>query len=136
VITLAALLLSLAGPDASTAHDRSEVIGTWRGTSVCTDRVAAPACKDEVVVYDVTAGVKAGEVHWKADKVVNGERLTMGEMDMAYDSGDACWRAVFTGPRGQVVWCLAVEGTKMAGRAWLLPGKQQVRKVEAKKDGR
>ena len=135
--TTLALLLLLAEPSAAapaTAHPRSEIIGTWRGTSVCTDRVAAPACKDEVVIYDVTPGAKAGDVHWKADKVVNGERLNMGEMEFAYDRGDACWRSVFTGPRGQSVWCFSVDGRTMTGRAWLLPGKEKIRKVEARKD--
>ena len=134
-MTSLVLLLSLAGAGAPPkAHEAAEILGTWRGTSTCTDRVAAPACKDEVIVYDITAGAKPAEVHWKADKIVNGERQTMGEMDLAYDMKDACWRAVFTGPRGQVVWCLSTRGAQMTGRAWLLPGKEQVRKVDAKRD--
>jgi hypothetical protein len=63
--------------------------GVWRGTSTCTDRVAAPACHDEVVVYEFTAGAKSGTVHWKADKVVDGHREPMGELDLAYDTGDS-----------------------------------------------
>jgi hypothetical protein len=108
--------------------------GVWRGTSTCTDRVAAPACHDEVVVYEFTAGAKAGTVHWKADKVVDGQRQTMGEMDLSYDTGDACWRAEFSSARVHSVWCLTVDGMHITGTARLLPGKQTVRKVDVRKD--
>jgi hypothetical protein len=53
-----------------------QLIGTWRGTSTCSDRVAAPACNDDAVVYEFSAGPQPGTVTWKADKVVNGERQT------------------------------------------------------------
>jgi hypothetical protein len=128
------LLLALAASGAASTHDPSEIVGTWRGTSVCTDRVAAPACNDEVVVYEITPGAKAGTVHWQADKIVNGERGTMGEMDLAYDTGDACWRGEFSSPRVRSVWCLAVDGKRMTGSAWVLPGKEKIRKVDARKD--
>ena len=32
-----------------------EIVGTWRGSSVCVDRQAAPACNDEQVVYEIGA---------------------------------------------------------------------------------
>jgi hypothetical protein len=117
-----------------TAHVPSELIGTWRGTSTCTDRVAAPACRDEVVIYEFSAGTRADTVTWKADKVVDGKREPMGEMDMSYDTDEACWRGEFTSPRAHVVWCLATEQGHMTGRAWLLPGKQIVRSVDLRKD--
>jgi hypothetical protein len=108
--------------------------GVWRGTSTCTDLVAAPACRDEVVVYEFATGAKPGTVHWKADKMVDGQRQPMGEMDLAYDTGDACWRAEFTSPRVQSVWCLVVEGSRMTGTGRLLPGKQVIRKIDVRKD--
>jgi hypothetical protein len=117
-------------------HPVSELAGTWRGTSVCTDRVAAPACNDEVIVYEFPAGTEPGSVRWKADKVVEGRRESMGDpMPMSYDAGDACWKAEFRSPRVHVVWCLSVTGNDLKGSAWLLPGKQTVRKVEAHRGG-
>ena len=62
----------------SAVGDPAELIGIWRGTSVCTDRVAAPACHDETVVYEFTAGSEPDTVHWVADKVVSGRRQRMG----------------------------------------------------------
>src|SRR5262245_41893527 len=83
--------------------DPAQLIGTWRGTSTCTDRVAAPACQDETVVYEFTAGPRPGTVHWAADKVVNGKREPMGEFDLVYVKAESCWKAEFTSPRVKVV---------------------------------
>jgi hypothetical protein len=115
-------------------HTPSELLGTWRGTSTCTDRVAAPSCHDETVVYDFTAGTKSGTVTWKADKVVDGKRLPMGEMDLAYDPGEKCWVAEFRSPSVHSRWCLTVDGTHLTGTGRLLPDKQMIRKIDARKD--
>jgi hypothetical protein len=124
----------LGASAAPSNHDPSELIGTWRGTSTCADRVAAPACRDEVVIYDFTAGAKPGTVQWKADKVVEGQRQPMGEFDLAYDSGNACWAAEFSSPRVRIAWCLVVDGDRLTGTGRLLPGKQTVRKIDVRKE--
>lgn len=125
---MAASLPSSAAPE----HPPAEILGFWRGTSQCTDRVAAPACNDEAIVYAFTAGAAPGAVRWKADKIVDGKREAMGDaLDMAWDPTDACWRAEFSNPRVRVVWCFTVRGDALAGSAWLLPGKQTVRRVDA-----
>ena len=121
-------------PQASTPEP-SQLLGTWRGTSTCSDRVAAPSCNDEVVVYEFTTGAKPGTVHWAADKVVNGKREPMGEMELAYDAGEKCWKAEFSSPRVKSVWRLSVVGTTMTGSARLLPGNETIRKIDARKSG-
>ena len=126
---VSALLVQANGPGPS------QLLGTWRGTSTCTDRVAAPACNDEVVVYEFTNGVKPGTVHWAADKVVNGKREPMGEMELAYDEREKCWKAEFSSPRVTGVWRLSVDGNSMTGSARLLPGNETVRKIDARKAG-
>jgi hypothetical protein len=123
----------LAGPAAADERAPSELVGTWRGTSTCTDRIAAPACRDEVVVYEFTSGEKSGTVHWKADKVVDGQRQTMGELDLAFDSGKRCWSAEFRSPRAHRVWCLTVEGARLTGTGRMLPGGETVRRIEAQR---
>jgi hypothetical protein len=133
-VTFAVLANAFVLIAASPNHPRSELIGVWQGTSVCTDMKVAPACKDEVVIYEFSRGSQPEIVHWKADKVVAAKRLPMGEFDLAYDGSDACWRAEFTSPNVHLVWCVTVEGTELKGTAWLLPGKQIVRKIEARKD--
>ena len=129
---IAAIVL-LASLQNSPARDVKEIVGTWQGTSTCTDRVAAPACNDEVIVYEMSAGASRGEVHQKAFKIVNGQRDLMGELDFKYSADDQCWRADFGSPRPTIVWCLAVNGSAMTGSAWRLPGKQVVRAVKAQK---
>jgi hypothetical protein len=123
----------------SVAHSAADVpgpeqlIGTWSGTSICADRVAAPACQDETVVYEFKAGSQPGTVHWTADKVVNGKREPMGEFDLNYDKAEECWKAEFTSPRVKIVWRLSVDGRRLTGTARLLPGNETVRKVDARK---
>ena len=39
-----------AQPTRQTSVD--DLLGTWRGTSTCVDHIAAPACQDEVIVYE------------------------------------------------------------------------------------
>ena len=124
----------LGAPPAPTNHDPSEIFGTWRGTSTCSDRGAAPGCHDEVVVYDFTAGEKPGTVLWKADKIVDEKRLPMGEFELAYDTGGSCWKGEFQSPRVHSVWCLAVDGAHMTGTGRLLPGKQTIRRIDVRKD--
>jgi hypothetical protein len=115
-------------------HKPSELVGTWRGTSTCTDLAAAPACRDEVVVYDFTLGAKPGTVVWKADKVVDGKRVPMGEMDVTYNAEQKCWFAEFQSARVHSVWCLVVDGAHLTGTGRLLPGKETVRKIDVRKD--
>jgi hypothetical protein len=86
------------------------------------------------VVYEFTAGAEPGTVHWKADKIVDGQRELMGEMDLTYDTGDACWKAEFSSPRVHGVWCLAVDRAHMTGTGRFLPSKQTVRKIDVRKD--
>ncbi|MEA2238606.1 MAG: hypothetical protein QOC81_3330 [Thermoanaerobaculia bacterium] len=134
--TLAALLICTALPPsrlAAAEASRPSPIGIWRGTSTCTDLVAAPGCNDEIVVYELTPGSKSGMVHWKADKVVDGQRQPMGEMDLTYDTSEGCWRAEFQSPRMHSVWCLTVDGAHMTGTGRLLPGKQVIRKIDVRR---
>src|SRR3954470_768547 len=137
-ILLAAVSLLLASRCviAAAADDPkpAELIGTWRGTSTCVDRAAAPACRDEVVVYEFTAGAKAGSVTWKADKVVDGQRQSMGEMELAYDGKQKCWAAQFNSSSLHSTWCLAVDGAHLTGTGRLLPGKEIIRKIDVRKD--
>jgi hypothetical protein len=127
------LVLSVAAVLSASQHTVDELRGTWRGTSTCTDRVAAPACQDETVVYAFRNADKPGTVIVAADKIVNGDRVPMGEMTFAYDAALACWRSDFESPRVTSRWCFTVEGNTLKGTATLLPGNQVIRRVNAKR---
>jgi hypothetical protein len=133
-VVLFAVLSSPLGQSKPSVPRPEQLIGTWRGTSLCTDLVAAPACHDETAVYEFTSGPKPGLVHWKADKIVNGRREPMGEADLSYDVPDACWKTQISGPRVTSVWRLSVNGTHLTGTARLLPGNQTIRKIDLQKD--
>ena len=90
----------------STARaQQSPIIGSWHGSSTCADREHWPACHDEEVIYDVVAraGVR-DTVTLSADKVVNGVRVPMGDLDFA-PAADSTWVSeIATGKsRGRVV---------------------------------
>jgi len=136
LLSIFAAVLFLAPEAIAASADQpqpSELIGLWRGTSTCTDRAAAPACQDEIIVYEFKAGSSPGTVHWVADKVVNGKREPMGELDLQYDKTEKCWKVEFTSPRAKVVWRLSVDERHLSGTARLLPGNETVRTVDARK---
>lgn len=114
----------------SAVHAVDELLGTWRGTSTCTDTVAAPACRNETVVYEVRRGDKSGHAIVAADRVVDDQRVPMGELDFAWDAAAACWRADFESPRVRSRWCFTIEGAALKGTARLLPGNQIIRRIE------
>lgn len=111
-----------------------EFLGTWRGTSTCVNRQVAPACKDETVVYEVRRSDKPQTATLKADKIVDGQRVPMGELDFAYDAKESCWRSEFKTSRVHAAWCLKVQGKGMTGSLLDLPDNVVVRKVELKRE--
>jgi hypothetical protein len=77
---------ALAGPV-------DEIVGTWRRTSACVDRRAAPACTDEEVIYAVVASPGPPDsVTVTADNVVDGKRVPMGSLDFTHEATIHDWR--------------------------------------------
>ena len=77
-----------------------EIVGTWRGSSVCVDRQAAPACTDEQVVYEIRG--RPGKPHMvtvNADKIVDGKRVPMGVLDFTHEAKSSSWITEFDNPR-------------------------------------
>jgi hypothetical protein len=129
------LLLLLAGGAAAAGKgDLKAFLGTWRGTSLCVNRTIAPACNDETVVYEVRRAEKPDAVILAADKIVEGKRLPMGELEFVYSEPEGCWRGEFTTPRAHGVWCLVVEGKNLRGSLRHMPENVDVRKVQAVHD--
>lgn len=137
---VAAGLMALVAATAETGRADSptdEIVGTWRGQSICTDRVAAPACNDEQVIYDisVTPG-KANTVTVKADKVVDGKREPMGALDFTRDAKEGGWTTELQTPRFHAIWLLTPSGTRMQGSLTMIPSKAVVRRIDLRKDKR
>ncbi len=111
------------------------ILGTWRGTSKCVDLERAPACKDEVVVYDFRPGEKAGTFALDAKKVVDGRPVPMGVIEgFARDPKTGRFAAEFRNSRVHVVWSYDVKGAEMTGTCEEFGSKAVLRRVAAKKE--
>ena len=112
-----------------------EIVGTWRGTSACVDREAAPACTDEEVIYDIVATPgQRDSVTVTADKVVDGKRVPMGPLVFTHETTSRSWISELETPRVHALWRLSVRGMTLSGTLTLLPSKAVVRKVDLRKD--
>src|SRR5262245_32002557 len=105
----------MSGPLAAEGGSLAEFLGTWRGTSTCANGAIATACKDEIVVYEVRPSETPQAALLKADKIVDGQRVPMGELEFVYNEKEGCWRSEFNTPRVHGVWCLVIEGPDMTG---------------------
>ena len=120
----------LAAPD-----PRAAFVGTWRGTSTCVDHVRNPACKDEVVIYEVHE--KSGDdrtVSLEASKVVDGKVLPMGDLDFTSDASGRTWTSEFQSARVHVLWSFVLDGNRIEGTLVDLPDRTLIRRIAAKKD--
>jgi hypothetical protein len=114
------------------APEAGAILGQWRGTSVCTNREIAPACKDEQILYTFTRAEGAeGKVHQKAEKLVDGQFGLMGELDFDYVSSERRWKCELQNSRVHIVWSLAVDGDHLSGTAVDVPSGGVLRKVSA-----
>jgi hypothetical protein len=124
MMMLAGLLLSLAWAPAY-AQD-VDIVGSWRGTSICVDKVNFPACNDEHVIYDVRRkGSGRDTVTLRADKIVNGVREFMAEFD--FHRADSTWVAEYQGARVRIRIVLRVRAAHMTGVLTDEPSGRRVR---------
>jgi len=128
---LCALLASAMGSVVVAApNDAVAILGQWQGTSLCTNREVAPACKDEKTRYTFTRGEGSeGKIHCAADKLVNGEFVSMGEMDFDYVPAARQWKSELKTPSVHAVWSFSVEGDRLSGALVDVPTGAQTRKV-------
>ena len=106
-----------------------DILGTWRGTSICADPAHDTACKNEDVIYQVDSlMIPAGPVRMSADKIVNGIRQPMGVFWLRYDSTTHVWSAEFRA-RFNARWSFEPKGDRMTGTLVELPSGRVVRRV-------
>ena len=129
------LMARLAQGEGQGGGTVGEIVGTWSGSSVCVDRQAAPACNDEKVVYEINASSgKPDTVSVKADKVVDGKRVSMGDLEFTHDAKSGTWTSELDTPRVHALWRLTVNGATLTGTLTMLPSKAVVRKIDLRKD--
>jgi hypothetical protein len=133
LVALGALLRVnlIAAPPAPVA----EFLGEWRGTSTCVKSPEFSSCHDEVVVYEVRKAAGNGEtVTLAAFKIVNGEKLPMGDLDFAYDAKQGAWTSEFRNDRVHVLWTFFVRDGAITGTLVDLPSKHLIRNVSVRRE--
>jgi hypothetical protein len=112
--------------------DNTFVLGTWTGTSTCVGN--RPACKNELVVYRF-AKLEGNpkQVRLYADKVIDGKRVPMGELDCEVDAEHHTVRSEFTIGNTHGIWEYTVDGDAMTGKLIILPDKTIGRDVKARR---
>lgn len=106
------------------AAPAASVIGTWRGTSLCTVRPSS--CNDERVVYRVTPLASHDSVSVDARKIVNGQEEAMGALRCGLDMT----RRQLTCAMPNGVWRLEARADSLVGDL-RLPNDTKFRDVRA-----
>jgi len=103
------------------------LVGSWHGTSKCVDLEHFPNCHDEEVIFDaVNRGGSGDTVTVRADKIVQGHREFMGELDYVRGK-DGLWVAEFRNERVQIRLTLRVAGNQLIGQLIDVPSGRLVR---------
>jgi hypothetical protein len=116
----------LAASSTLTAQ-QAGLTGVWRGESICMQQ--GTACKNEHVLYYVDAiPDHPDQVQIRADKIVNGEAITMGTSAWHVDAD----RHTVEWKTPRQVWLFSFSGTHMEGTLKLSDG-TVVRKASLQK---
>lgn len=122
-----------ASPSASPSP-KAEILGIWKGTSICTKVEGNEYCRDEAVVYNVIdVPGQPQTVKLKAARVVDEALLPMYELFFSYRADANAWSCEFERPRMRGVWWYVVHGDEMTGTAKVLPAGKIVRNVSVKR---
>lgn len=127
---LVSAIAGLAAISAAYAKTSPDILGEWRGTSLCTNLSLAPACKDEEVRY-VFTDLGGGKIHLVADKLVNKAYALMGEMDLAAAENE--WRYDFEIPACSCRWRFWLSEGGLAGELDDRKAGAVLRKVAARR---
>lgn len=110
-LLLAFVILSAA---AVAQRPNASPVGTWKGESLCT--VKPNACHDETVVYEIKPSGKQDRLICKADKIVDGKRQWMGDLDCTFANATLTCEV----PKG--TWSFTVQDNTMTGTLKLADG--------------
>jgi hypothetical protein len=111
-LVICGLLITVTAPATEAkadGDDESPLFGDWKGESIVVAK--GSAAKDEVVVWHISKAKEPGKVRVTADKIVNGQSITMGTGDWDYDKS----KKTITWKNKVGVWKLSVDGDTMKG---------------------
>jgi hypothetical protein len=127
-LAIAIAAIGVFGGGFVAAEGRIDVVGVWRGESICASN--AGACHNENVIYSIKEiANRPAAVFIQADKIVDGRTVTMGSSEWRYDRAEGTleWRT------DRQTWRLKVMGNRIEGSLTLADG-TVFRKVTLEKD--
>jgi hypothetical protein len=105
------LILSFAFAITINAQDRSKIIGTWKGTSIC--QVKNSPCNDEVAVYHASALNQRDSFEFQMNKMVEGKEEEMGKLGFVFYKEKQT--LISTDTTRDAIWTFVVKGNKIEG---------------------
>jgi hypothetical protein len=133
---LAALETAVAAP-ATAPAPKAEILGIWKGTSICTKVEINKFCQDETVVYNfVDVPDQPATVSLKAGRIVDNTVRPMYSLYVTFRPDQGRWTSAFERPQVRGIWSYVVRGDDMTGTATVLPSLTIVRNVAAKRVSR
>jgi len=130
---LAALDTAVAAP-ATAPAPKSEILGIWKGSSICTKADINQFCHDETVVYNfVDVPEQPATVELKAARIIDNSVQPMYWLYVTYRPDQGRWTSEFERPQVRGIWAYVVHGDDMTGTATVLPSLTIVRNVEVKR---
>jgi hypothetical protein len=116
---------------------KAEILGLWKGKSVCTKAEGTEFCRDETVVYHfVDVPSREGTVALKAARVVDGTLQRTYELYFTYRPETREWTCEFEQGKTRAVWSYVVGEDALTGNAAVLPARTIVRTVSATRTSR
>lgn len=128
------LALDGAATPAPAPAPKGEILGIWKGASVCAKIEGNEFCHDETVVYNaIDVPSRPDTITLKAARIINDRLEPMYELYFTYRPEKSEWSCEFTRPSFSGVWSYVIHGDAMTGTATLLPSLKVVRNVTAKR---
>jgi hypothetical protein len=128
---IAGIETAVAAPEAA---PKAEILGIWKGSSICAKVDINELCRDETVVYNfVDVPEQPATVELKAARIIDNSVKPMYTLFVTYRPDEGRWTSEFERPQVRGVWAYAVHGGEMTGTASVLPSRTVVRNVEAKR---
>ncbi len=131
---LAAALILTVAPAPAREPAPADILGWWHGTSTCVRAEWNAACKDEEILYQfVPAPPDSGHARLHASKIVGGEVVPMGDLEVRHAPDRDTWDGDFANGRVDIRWSYSVKGDTLVGQLVLRPEMRVGRHVVARR---
>ena len=116
---------------------KAEILGFWKGSSICAPIEAAEYCKDEIVAYNfVDVPDQPTTVSLKAGRIKDGAVQPMYAIYFNHRPEDGSWTSELARGERRGRWSYVVKGDELTGTLVLLPEGTVARSVTAKRVSR